>query len=142
MIWRARFLKDSLHIFTTDGTFEICPDDEVTFQSLLSPEEILEEKAKQAQTKYQPLDSKSPTVRSEILFHWLYLIYKCFATSFQPILAIETNFGTHLSHFSNYRWSVFRSPPHTLWDTSKSNIIFRRSRIKKSSVLEGHIVKH
>lgn len=46
------------------GSFEICPDDEVTFQSLLSPEELQMEEEKQSQSRFQPLDQTSPTVSS------------------------------------------------------------------------------
>ena len=50
------------YLFFTDDVFEICPDDEVTFESLLTSEELLVEKAKQSASKFQLLDPISPTV--------------------------------------------------------------------------------
>ena len=44
------------------GGFDIGPEDEVTFESLMSEEEIMAELAKQKDSKYQPLDLNGPTV--------------------------------------------------------------------------------
>ena len=44
------------------GVFDIGPEDEVTFESLMSEEAIMAELAKQKDSKYQPLDLNSPTV--------------------------------------------------------------------------------
>ncbi len=72
------------------GGFEICPDDEVTFQSLLSPEELKMEVEKQSQSRFQPLDQTSPTVSSYHAISCILilssLMIKCGPNSFQYIL--------------------------------------------------------
>jgi hypothetical protein len=68
------------------GGFEICPDDEVTFQSLLSPEELKKEVEKQSHSRFQLLDQTSPTVSSYHAVSCILILSSLMIKSFQYIL--------------------------------------------------------
>jgi hypothetical protein len=86
MQWSFAVRKSKMFKYCSDvGSFEICPDDEVTFQSLLSPEELQMEEEKQSQSRFQPLDQTSPTVSSYHAISCILLLYFPFVIKYKNV---------------------------------------------------------